>query len=64
MKRSIYRSRKSPNLPLAWREAEYAAARSGFAETYDDRVSDDIFDVEDERAEVDIIVHRLAHDAG
>lgn len=64
MKRSTYRSRKSSNPPVAWRETEYAAAQSRSAGTYDDRVSDDIFDVEDERAEVDIIVHRIAHDAG
>lgn len=63
MKRSTYSSRKSPNLPVAWRETEYAAARTRSAETFDDRVSDDIFDIEDERAEVDMIVHRMAHDA-
>ena len=28
----------------------------------DDRVTEDIFDIDDERAEVDIIVHGLAHD--
>jgi len=63
MKHSTYRSRKSPDLPIAWRETEYAALWTKAAKTYDDRVSDDIFDVEDERAEIDIIVHRMIHDA-
>ena len=62
MKRTAIRHRKSPDLPIAWREAEYAALRANAADTCDDRVSEDIFDVEDERAEVDIIVHRLQHD--
>jgi len=63
MKRSIHRSRKSAVLPITWREAEYAALRLNAADTCDDRVSDDIFDLEDERAEVDIIVHGMQHGA-
>jgi hypothetical protein len=63
MKRNAYRSRKSSELPIAWREAEYAALRANAADTCDDRVSDNIFDVEDERAEVDIIVHAMMHGA-
>ena len=63
MKRNAIRSRKSPQLPIAWREAEYAALRANAADTYDDRVSENIFDIEDERAEVDIIVHGMIHDA-
>jgi hypothetical protein len=56
MKRIAFPHRKLPELPIAWLEAEYvpradAADRSG--------VSEDFFDVEDERAEVDIIVHRM-----
>ncbi len=62
MKRSTHRSRKSPELPIAWREAEYAGLRTRAANIYEDRVSDDIFDIEDERAEVDIIVHRMIND--
>ena len=61
MKRNVICSRKSPQLPIAWREAEYAALRANAADTCDDRVSEDIFDVEDERAEVDIIVQRMIH---
>jgi len=61
MKRIAFRRRKLPALPIAWREAEYAALRANAADTCDDRVSEDIFDVEDEHAEVDIIVHRMTH---
>ena len=63
MKRNAVRSRKSAQLPIAWREAEYAALQANAADTYDDRVSDNIFDAEDERAEVDIIVRGIMHDA-
>jgi hypothetical protein len=62
MKRNALRSRKSPTLPIAWREAEYAALRANAADSCDDRVSDNIFDAEDERAEVDSIVHGMIHD--
>lgn len=61
MKRSAFRSRKSPERPIAWRAAEYAALRANAADTCDDRVSEEIFDLEDERAEVDSIVQRIAH---
>jgi hypothetical protein len=61
MKRSALRSTNLPELPISWREAEYAARRANAADTCDDRVSEDIFDVEDERAEVDIIVQRMIH---
>jgi hypothetical protein len=30
--------------------------------SFDDRVTEDIFDIEDERAEVEIIVHGMMHD--
>jgi hypothetical protein len=63
MKRTALRSRKVPELPLAWSEAEYAALRADAADTCDDRVSQNIFDVEDERAEVDIIVYGMIHGA-
>ena len=63
MKRSAIRSRTLGKLPIAWRDAEYAALRLNAADTCDDRVSENIFDVEDERAEVEIIVHGMLHDA-
>ena len=61
MKHSTDRSKTGPALPTAWRKAEYAALRANAADTCDDRVSDNIFDVEDERAEVGIIVDRMMH---
>lgn len=63
MKRSTVRSRTSPERSIAWRADEYAALRTRTAYAPDDRVSDDIFDVEDERAEVDIILNRMINDA-
>jgi hypothetical protein len=63
MKQSAHLRPKSSALPIAWREAEYAALRANAKDTCDDRVSESIFDVEDERAEVDIIVHALMHGA-
>ncbi len=61
MIRNTHRSRKAPKPPIAWREQEYTALWA--SDRFDDRVSDDIFDVEDERAEVDIIVHKMSYDA-
>ena len=63
MKRIAVRRPKSTGLPIAWREAEYAALRANAVDTCDDRVSEDILDIEDEWAEVDIIVHRMNHGA-
>ena len=59
MKSFAFRDRQSSELPIAWREAEYAALLANAEDTCDDRVSENIFDVEDERAEVDIIAHRM-----
>ena len=64
MKRNASRSSKSSKLPIAWRESEYAALRANAADSYDDRVSENMFNSEDERAEVDIIIHGMMHDAG
>jgi hypothetical protein len=63
MRHSAFSGRKLPELPIAWSEAEYAALRANAADTCDDRVSENIFDVEDERAEVDIIVRGMIHGA-
>ena len=63
MKRTAIRHRKLPDLPIAWREAEHAVLRANAADTCDDRVSENIFDVEDEWAEVDIIVRSAIHGA-
>jgi len=63
MKGSAIPLRKTSKRPIAWREAEYAALRSNAEDTCDDRVSESIFDIEDERAEVDSIVHGMMHGA-
>jgi len=63
MKRSTQRSRQSPQLPIAWRDAEYAAVQANAADSYDDRIFENMFDPEDERAEVDSILHRTDFDS-
>ena len=63
MKRNAIRSLKSAELPIAWNEAEFAAVWADIPDTCNDRVSDDIFDVEDEHAEVEIIVRGMNHGA-
>jgi hypothetical protein len=62
MKHNALRSRQITKLPIAWRATEYAALRANAADTFDDRVSENIFDIEDERAEVDNIAYRIARD--
>lgn len=62
MKRNAQRITKHTAIPRAWRAAEYAALRVIAADTCDDRVSDSIYDDEDERAEIDSILHRLSHE--
>jgi hypothetical protein len=63
MRQSAIRSRKSPERPLAWREAEYTALGADATDAYDDRVSENIFDADDERAEVDAIVRGMIQGA-
>jgi hypothetical protein len=61
MKPIAARRRKSSELPIAWCEAGYAALGAYSADSFDDRVSEDIFDVEDEQEEVSLIVQQLAY---
>ena len=61
MKRAAVRHQKAVELPIAWREAEYAAVQANAADTSDDRVSENIFNVEDEWAEIETIVHGMNH---
>jgi hypothetical protein len=58
MTRTILRHPKSPQPLVGWNEANHAK-RWAAADTFDDRVSDDIFDADDERTEVGIIVHGM-----
>jgi hypothetical protein len=61
MKRAAPRNTKPTELPLAWRDAEYAALQADAADSCDDRVSQNMFDTDDEREEVDTIMHGLEH---
>lgn len=63
MKQTAFSRRKLFDLPIAWRAAELTARRINAEDTCDDRVSENIFDVEDERTEVDILVTRMSHDS-
>ena len=63
MKRTALRSARTLPLPRIWREAEYAALRADAADSYDDRVSQNMFDPDDERAEIDNVVHGMIGDA-
>lgn len=63
MKRIASRHPKSPGVPVIWREAGYAALRADAADTFDDRVGEDLFDAESERAEIDNFVHGIHHGA-
>jgi hypothetical protein len=63
MRHAAFRRPHPVELPLSWRKAEAIALRANAADTCDDRVTENIFDLEDERAEVDIIVHGMTHRA-
>jgi hypothetical protein len=61
MKRNSISTQQSAVLPVVWNEAEFAATWNNITDTCDDRVSEDIFDVEDEHAEVDLFVRGMDH---
>lgn len=63
MKRNAITSGKSTKLPNVWSKAEFAALWANATDSCEDRVSENIFDAEDERAEVDIIVQGMRADA-
>ncbi len=50
-------------LPVARRKAGYAAPRMNAEDDYDNRVGEYIYDADDERAEVESIMHRLEHES-
>ena len=52
---------RSRQVPIVWSDTGYAALRANAADTFDDRVSDDLFDIDDERAEVDNIVNGMPY---
>jgi hypothetical protein len=63
MKRNVVHSLKFAKPLITWREAEYAALKVNAVDTFDDRVSENIFDIEDEHAEIGIIVDRMIRSA-
>ena len=62
MKRIAARSPQTRELACAWREAEHAAFEDDVADQCDDRVSENIFDIDDEHDEVEGILHGSAYD--
>ena len=63
MKRNASRNSSISQPSIAWRADEYAALQVRVAQRYEDRVSEDIFDAEDERVEVDTLFRRRAYEA-
>jgi len=61
MKRTTIRDPKPQQRPVLWRETGHAGLRLNSPDSFDDRVSENIFDIDGERAEVDIIVHGMNH---
>ena len=62
MKSTTLRSQNLRPPPLAWGDAQYAARKINANNTCGDRVSENIFDVEDEWVEVDKIVRGMIQD--
>jgi hypothetical protein len=54
---------KLPDVPSPWIQVAGAVPTAFAADTLDDRVSENIFDVEDEWAEMEIIARRVLHRA-
>lgn len=46
-------------VPVAWGDLGYAALQTGFTDTFDDRVGDNLVDYEDEREAVEVVVHGM-----
>ena len=63
MKRDALRSRKPHELRIEWRDGENTTIGATAEDSFDDRVSEDIFDFEDEHIEVDRIVRAGSRDA-
>lgn len=62
MKSTTLRSQNLRPPPLAWGDAQYAARKINANNTCGDRVSENIFDVEDEWVKVDKIVRGIIQD--
>lgn len=59
MKRTSLRAQQRP---MAWRDFDYAALRDDAADTFADRVSEEPFDAEDARMEVEVILREMIRD--
>lgn len=57
MKRSIAQTAR----PLTWNIAEQALQRAIAADTCDDRVSEEFYDEDEERAAVEALVNKIDH---
>ncbi len=56
MKRNALPARR---VPAAWIDLAYAALQGRFADTFDDRVGEQLVDCEDEREAVDAVVQGM-----
>ncbi len=59
MKRTALRARQ---LPIAWRDFDYAVLHDDYVDTFADRVSEEPLDAEDERMAVEIILRGMIRD--
>jgi len=50
---------RTGNAPRPWSDLGYAALQGGLVDTFDDRVSEDLIDRDDEREAVDSVVNRM-----
>lgn len=62
MNRSLSRMPAPPVRQLAWRKAECSMRQLNAEDCCDDRVTENIFDIEDEHAAIDGIVRGSAYD--
>ena len=56
MRRTRIPARKGP---AVWRDLGPVALPAAFADTFDDRVGDDLFDCEDEREAVEVVAQEM-----
>lgn len=63
MKRTVIHEAKSSERLATLHGAGYVAFKGKVNDTFEDRVSDDIFDADDERAELGLLAARVAHEA-
>ena len=63
MKRTVIHEAKSTERHVALHGAGYVAFKGKVNDTFEDRVSDDIFDADGERAELGLLTDRVYHDS-